>query len=109
MDILLLNTGDDPAELAAQGYSGSWKLNAKRAIGCDYVIICALGKGTGVLVGKVRGLMRSEEPTRFDVYISEYAELDEANVWTTASQNPVGYTSAKELSFDLGELNFKPV
>lgn len=109
MEILLLNTQDNASELAAKGFSGSWSLNARRAIGCDYVVICALGKGTGVLVGKTRGLMRTNDASRFDVYFSEYAEISTPDVWTRTSQNPVGYADANSLPIDFENLDFKKV
>lgn len=109
MEILLLNTRNNASELAAKGFSGSWSLNAKRAIGCDYVIICALGEGTGVLVGKMRGLMRTDDASRFDVYFSEYAEISTPDVWARTSQNPVGYADASSLPIDFQKLTFKKV
>jgi hypothetical protein len=109
MEILLLNTRNNASELAAKGFSGSWSLNAKRAIGCDYVIICALGESTGVLVGKMRGLMRTDDASRFDVYFSEYAEISTPDVWTRTSQNPVGYADASSLPIDFEKLIFNKV
>jgi hypothetical protein len=109
MEILLLNTGDDAKTLARQGFSGSWKLSAKRAIGCDYVVICELGKGTGVLVGKVRGLMRTNDGSRFDVHFSAVAHVNVAGIWTSKSQMPVGYVSAKSLAIDFENLDYTPV
>lgn len=109
MEALLLNTQDNPQKLASQGFSGRWSLNAKRAIGCEYVIICALGKGTGQLVGKMRGLMRSDEPSRFEVYFSETAVIDIPNVWNRTSQNPVGYSKISDLSIDFEKLDFQAV
>ena len=110
MEILLLNTRDDASELAAKGFTGSWSLNAKRAIGCDYVVICALGEGTGVMVGKMRGLMRTENhPSRFEVYFSEYAEISVPNVWERTTQNPVGYADASSLPIDFEKLIFNKV
>ena len=109
METLLLNTRDNASELAAKGFSGCWSLNAKRAIGCDYVVICALGEGTGVLVGKMRGLMRTDDASRFDVYFSEYAEISIPDVWARTSQNPVGYADPSKLNIDFEELTFTKV
>lgn len=109
MDTLLLNTNDDPRVLAEQGFSGSWSLNASRAIGCDHVVICALGQGTGVLVGKLKGVMRADDLARFDVHFSHVAHIDVPNVWNRTSQNPVGYISEKELSINFQNLDFVPV
>lgn len=109
MEILLLNTRDNASELAEKGFSGSWSLNAKRAIGCDYVVICALGEGTGILVGKMRGLMRTDDASRFDVYFSEYAEICTPDVWVRTSQNPVGYAEVSSLPIDFEKLTFNKV
>lgn len=109
VEVLLLNTRDNPFELAAKGFSGSWSLNARRAIGCDYVVICTLGEGTGALVGKMRGLMRTDDASRFDVYFSECAKISTPNVWTTKSQNPVGYADSNSLPINFEELTFEKV
>ena len=109
MEVLLLRTRDDPLELANQGFSGSWSLNARRAIGCDYAIICDLSDGSGMLVGKVKGLMRTHNPSRFDVHFSATATINEPNVWTRTSQNPVGYANVKDLPIDFQNLKFEPV
>ena len=109
MGILLLNTGDDAEILAEQGFSGSWKLSAKRAIGCDYAVICRLGKGNGILVGKVRGLMRTVDGDRFDVHFSAVALVDIAGVWKSKSQMPVRYVSANSLDIDFEGLDYTPV
>jgi len=109
MDTLLLNTNNDPHVLAEQGFSGSWSLNASRAIGCDYLVICAMGQGTGVLVGKIKGVMRTDDLARFNVHFSHFAHIDVPNAWNRKSQNPVGYTPEKELQIDFQTLDFKPV
>ena len=99
MEVLMLNTSDDPKQLRRQAYSGSWSLKATRAIACDYVVICQLGSGKAVLVAELRGIMKAGN-RKFDVYFGETALVEYQDIWTRKSQNPVGYVNASDLPFD---------
>ncbi len=105
MEVLILNTADDPKQLGKQAFSGSWSLKATRAIACDYVIICQLGTGKAVLIAELRGIMKAGD-RRFDVHFGKSALIDVQNVWTRKSQNPVGYFDTADLPFNVAEIEW---
>ncbi|MCT4553575.1 MAG: hypothetical protein N4A53_02720 [Pelagimonas sp.] len=105
MEVLMLNTSDDPKHLLKQGYSGSWSLKATRAIACDYVVICQLGTGKAVLVAELGGIMKAGN-RRFDVHFGEAALVEYQDIWTRKSKNPVGYIDVSELPFDPRKTEF---
>lgn len=108
-ETLLLLSNDIPEHIAAQGFSGNWALKPSRAINCDYAIICDMPEGNGVMVGRVRGVMRTDDPARYEVHFSETVRIDVPNVWNRMSRNPVGYVQSAKLPVDFAKLEFQPV
>lgn len=109
METLLLLSNDNPTALASQGFSGDWALKPSRAINCEYAVICSMPEGSGVLVGRVRGVMRTNDPDRYEIHFSETAKIDVENVWNRASRNPVGYVASLEVPVDFENLDFQTV
>lgn len=109
METLLLLSKDTPEELIEQKYSAHWALKPSRAINCEYAVVCDMPNGNGVFVGRVRGIMRSDDPNRYEVHFSETATINVENVWNRASRNPVGYIDSSQVPIDFSSLDFRPV
>lgn len=109
METLLLLSNDNPDDLVSQGYSGQWALKPSRAINCEYAVVCDMPDGNGVLVGRVRGIMRTDDPARYEVHFSEAAKVIVDNVWNRNSRNPVGYVPSAEVPIEFDKLVFKPI
>ncbi|GAA0510168.1 hypothetical protein GCM10009414_19900 [Tatumella terrea] len=112
--------------LIADGGSGSWVLNEKRASACKY-LVCVQNRGpadyhnddwgnvsaphkNAFFVGKISDVVLApdwdgERPKRWLIRVDEYAEIAYENMWDGA-RNPVAYTSLKGLGIDEEKLQF---
>ena len=66
-------------------------------------------EGNGVMVGRVRGVMRTDDPARYEVHFSETTRIEIPNVWNRMSRNPVGYAPSSQLPVDFNNLTYRPV
>ena len=107
-ETLLLLTDNDPETLGQQGFSGNWVAKASRAIGCDYVVICDLATGAGVLAATITGVMKAGG-NRVVIHFKDAVQINEPNVWGRKSSNPVGYVDTYKCGVDFNKLNLKPI
>jgi hypothetical protein len=66
--------------------------------------------GTAFLVGRISGVMETDETTadgrpRFAIAFDAYAEINKPEVWSK-SRNPVWFTNLDALGIDLSSLEF---
>jgi len=62
------------------------------------------------LVGKINDVVPSpENPERWLIQFSEYAEISVPNVWGKGWRNPVRYTTLEDLGINPAHLEFKPM
>jgi|HigsolmetaAR206D_1030411.scaffolds.fasta_scaffold08144_2 hypothetical protein len=108
------------------GGSQSWVLNRAHARKLPYVVCVRNANhadtdghephGTAFLVGRIKDIIPSSEidkgdgetGNRWNITISEYAEIDIPNAWQ-GWRNPVRYTTLQELGIDPAKLDFKPM
>jgi hypothetical protein len=65
--------------------------------------------GTAFLVGRIKDVVPSpENPDRWLIAFSEYAEIDVPGVWK-GWRNPVRYTTLEDLGIDPITLQFQPM
>jgi hypothetical protein len=109
--------------ILSEGGSQAWVLDAKRASECKYVI-CVQNRGfendwgkvsaphhTAFLVGRLKGVVRSQEEdceNRWLLTFSEYAEVNVPNAWP-GNRNPVLYTTLEDMGISVDELKFHPM
>jgi hypothetical protein len=120
-DTIITFTSRSLDEVLRTGGSQEWVLNRKNARNATY-LVCArnahgdVGTGpgdeahkSGFLIGKISGLAAGEnDPERFLILISEYAEIDVPDLWTFG-RNPVRYANVQDLCIDLDDLEWKPM
>jgi hypothetical protein len=108
------------------GGSQSWVLNRVNARTLPYVVCIRNAKhvdtdgdephGTAFLVGRIKDIIPSSEADkgdgesgdRWNITISEYAEIDIPDAWK-GWRNPVRYTTLQEMGIDPTKLDFKPM
>ncbi len=125
MNTVTVFTAKDLDKILVQGGSGNWKLDPARVRKCEYAILTANSHhpktqhGLGVhqvafMIGKVSGVtgpvyddLGNQEPGRYLIQFSEYAEVEIPQVWK-GLRNPVKYGDTSELDIDLDSLTWKP-
>lgn len=109
--------------ILSEGGSQAWVLDAKRARECEYVI-CVQNRGfeddwgkvsaphhTAFLIGRLKGVVRSQEEdceNRWLLTFSEYAEVNVPDAWP-GNRNPVLYTDLQQFGINVHELDFHPM
>ena len=95
--------------MLSEGGSGDWKLDARRAKRCKYVV-CIQNQNDGdwgdataehhhaFVVGKLSGVSQSGDD-RWKLEFSEYAEIDREDAWP-GNRNPVYYSNLADLEID---------
>ncbi|OPH39233.1 Uncharacterised protein [Moraxella lacunata] len=115
---LVVFTYNGKSDILSEGVSGDWRLSKRTANACKYIICVQLignwgnpeaPPHTAFLIGKISDIQVSpHNNTRYEVYISEYADINIPNIKGTA--NPVSYRSLDEFEYlDINSLEFKPV
>jgi hypothetical protein len=103
----------------SEGGSQAWRLSSKNAMAMEYVV-CVQNRnldwgnashphGTAFLIGrisKVRSLPKdSDGDVRKIIEISEYADINVADVWP-GGRNPVAYMTLGDFGLNLADLEF---
>lgn len=116
-------TGRNIEMILAEGGSQAWKIDAKRAKDCEYVVCIqnheqrhfdckpSARHHTAFLVGKLSGIAAPDpgnDVTRKKLLFSEYAEIDLADKWPHY-RNPVFYGNLEEFGIDVTALHFQPM
>jgi hypothetical protein len=119
-------TGRGIGTMLAEGGSQAWKINAKRAKECEYVV-CIQNHNQdyfepeqlsaqhhhAFLVGKLATISTADPASdkyknRKKLVFSHYALIDLPNSWP-AHRNPVFYDYLESMGIDLEALNFQPM
>jgi hypothetical protein len=121
-DTVVVFTARSPDRLLKEGGSQAWVLNPARAKRCKW-LVCTQNQfnpdhefsdatephGTGFLLAKIAGVVRSRErpsEKRWLIEIGEYARINVPNLWDHG-RNPVRYTSLADLGVDVDDLKFQ--
>ena len=121
---IVVFTARSPERIEREEGSQAWVLNPARAKLCKW-LVCTQNRhnpdhefsdateahGCGFLLGKISGVMESEEggsQKRWRIKISELARIDKPDLWDHR-RNPVRYTSLEELGISLDRLEWKAV
>lgn len=102
------------------GGSCSWTLNRGHARNYEFAVCTRNANtrdaegpekhGAAFLIGRISDVVKSpENPDRWLLQFSEYAEVLLPDIWGKGWRNPVRYTTLEELGIDLNTLTFKPV
>jgi hypothetical protein len=118
-------TGDTVEEILEHRGSGGWVISPAKASQCKYVVCCRKlnwkNRKAGVpsraafLIGLVSSLQKRTDSenqrgqSRFLIEISEYALLNNPDVWNKDARNPVAYFTLSQLDIELRGLKFKPL
>ena len=123
-DTVCVLTARSLETILAEGGAQSWRLSARNAGKCTYVVCVqnrknkrkpkdwgdALAKHhTAFIVGRLKEVVQSQEEKcsgRWMLVFSEYAKIDIENAWP-GHQNPVFYTSLQNIGIDVKNLNFQ--
>jgi hypothetical protein len=111
-------SGKSKEHIFRDGGTQSWRLVQANAAKQQFVVICRSGvgwaegpeeRGSAFLIGRIAGVQPSkEDPGRFLIRISEYADVSVPSVWK-GWRNPVKYTTLEELGISPNSLTFKPM
>lgn len=107
---VLTYTHNDLEYIKSKGCDDSWVLNQNRAGSCEYLVCChsqGANKRNAFLVGLISRIRHVEEK-RWAIHISKYASIDIPNIWK-GWQNPVHYTTLKELGIEPSVLKFEKI
>lgn len=109
-NVVMVFTSKPLETMIQEGGSGYWSANRKRLEKCEYLIATKsntlrehfpsnkdIKQGSAFLVGKVTNITDSPAGDRLVIQLSEYAEINQPNVWT-GNRNPVAYTTTKALT-----------
>ncbi|MCO6043095.1 hypothetical protein NG895_04185 [Aeoliella sp. ICT_H6.2] len=120
-DTIVTFTSRSLEEILESGGSQEWVLNRKNARKANYLVCARNANGeaghgpgpeahkSGFLLGKISGLGPGDtKPGRYIILISEYAEIDEPDLWVFG-RNPVHYTTLEELGIDPDAVDWQPV
>ena len=115
-DCVVVLTARGLERMLSEGGSGDWKLDARRAKRCRYVV-CVQNRNDGdwgdataehhhaFVVGKLSGVSQSGDD-RWQLEFNEYAEIDFEDAWP-GNRNPVYYTTLEDFGIDESALKFK--
>ncbi|QDU57262.1 hypothetical protein [Aeoliella mucimassa] len=118
-DTIVTFTSRSLQEILESGGSQEWVLNRRNARNATYLVCARNANGdhapgpeehkSGFLLGKISGLGPGEwTPERFIIQISEYANIDVADLWTFG-RNPIHYANLEDLGINLNKIDWKPV
>ena len=112
-------------EILSQGGSQWWVVNPSSVEKCPYLVCCRRARWDNrtekiehrfaFLVGRIASLAKLDESensrgqARFQIAISDYADINRRGVWRKGLRNPVMYSTLKELGIKLKELKFQAV
>ncbi|MGE9010664.1 hypothetical protein ACO2JO_18925 [Leptospira interrogans] len=118
-------TAESRRSILEEGGSSGWVLNPKNAGRLEYLVCCrrvdwenrpeGIAHRAAFLLGRIAGLAKIEDSEnkrkqpRYRIEISEYAELELAEIWRKELRNPVVYGTLKDLGIELRGIKFKPV
>ncbi len=104
--------------ILAEGGSGVWKLDPARARKCTYVVCTQNAHnaeayadatephGSAFLVGKISRIIPVDD--RWRIEFSEYAAINQPEVWGGGHRNPVRYTTLDDLGVELDGVKWLP-
>lgn len=111
-------SGKSKEHILRDGGTQSWRLVPANAAKNEFVVCCRSGvdwvegaeeRGTAFIVGRLDRILKStEDPDRYLIKFSEYADANVAHAWQ-GWRNPVRYTTLDELRINLSTLSFKPM
>jgi hypothetical protein len=118
-------TKETRREILNQGGSRGWVVNPRSVEKCPYLVCCRRAQWdnrsentkhrAAFLVGRITNLEKVDESenargqARYEIGISEYAEIDLGDTWRKELRNPVAYSTLKKLGIKLKDLKFQPV
>lgn len=118
-------TAETRQSILEEGGSGNWVLNPQNAGRLEYLVCCrrsdwknraeGIAHRSAFLIGRIAGLSKIEgsenerKQPRYRIQISEYAELELANVWSKELRNPVVYRTLADLGITLRGMKFRPM
>lgn len=120
-ECLVVFTYNGKSEILADGYSGNWRFNARRANRCKYLICIQLignwgepeaPSHTAFLLGKISDIKPNSKGDRYEVYISEYADIHILTIngeKIKGNANPVAYYTLQDFGINVDELEFHAV
>ncbi|RUV00688.1 hypothetical protein EOB36_15955 [Mesorhizobium sp. M6A.T.Cr.TU.017.01.1.1] len=102
------------------GGTCSWALNRAHARKYDFAVCTRNANtrsaegpeshGAAFLIGRISDVVTSpENPDRWLLQFSEYAEVAIPNTWGKGWRNPVRYTTLEDLGIDVNGLVFQPM
>ncbi len=107
-------------QILSVGGTSSWALNRAHAQKYDFAVCTRNANtrsaegpephGSAFLIGRISNVVTSpENPDRWLLQFSEYAEVAIPNTWGNGWRNPVRYTTLEDLGIDFKSLVFKPM
>ena len=124
---IVVFTSETRQSILHKGGSGNWVLSPKNAGRQQYLVCCRRGhwenRAEGIahkaafLIGRIASLTKVEASEnkrgqpRYQIQLSEYAEVNLAGVWGREKdlRNPVAYDTLKRLGIELRGVKFKPI
>jgi hypothetical protein len=113
-------TSRSTKEMLADSGSKAWRLDAKRARKCDYLVCAWNAYGPiprrahsdrrhreGFLIAPITSI-EPVTPLRRIIRFRQYAEISVAELWSR-NQNPVWYSALDDLGIELDGLTFKDI
>jgi hypothetical protein len=126
---IVVFTSETRRDILQKGGSGEWVLSPKNAGRRQYLVCCRrehwenraekIPQKTAFLIGRIASLKKVDASEnergqpRYQIQLSEYAELNLAGVWGKGRaadlRNPVLYETLAQLGIELRGLKFKPM
>jgi hypothetical protein len=126
---IVVFTSETRQSILEKGGSGEWVLSPKNAGRRQYLVCCrrehwenraeGIAQKSAFLIGRIAGLKKVDASEnergqpRYQIQLSEYAELNVAGIWGRGRKadlrNPVLYETLPQLGIELRELKFKPM
>jgi hypothetical protein len=124
---IVVFTPETRQSILDKGGSGDWVVSPKNVGRRQYLLCCRRSEWTNraegiankaaFLVGRIAGLKKLDDSEndrgqpRYQIQISEYAELNLAEVWGKEKdlRNRIAYDTLKHLGIELRGLKFKPM
>ena len=124
---IVVFTSETRQNILEKGGSGDWVLSPKNAGRRQYLVCCrrqhwenraeGIAQKADFLIGRIASLKKVDASEnergqpRYQIQLSEYADLNLAGVWGRDKdlRNPVVYDTLKQLGVELRGLKFKPM
>jgi hypothetical protein len=126
---IVVFTSETRQKILDNGGSGEWVLSPKNAGRRNYLVCCrrehwenraeGIAQKAAFLIGRIASLKKVDASEnergqpRYQIQLSEYAELNIAGIWGKGRKadlrNPVVYETLAQLGIELRRLKFKPM